>query len=235
MPNQVDDLQSGSAPRTQTVAVLQSGNNIDGTILSPSFIRGKGRVTRHYAGNITTALLGNATHDIISKRYTPKWAEPRAAISMIPLQDSTGMRLDSTNVAGIIEVVSALSETEYSNTLQAPGGANQVKLAAGASALSGLFCDADIEIIGGLGVGQKNRLKSYDGSTKIAKVVNAEGTPNWKVATDATSVARLKTRRYVVDKDDHFTFAEDFTVGTGTAGVDCLAGVDIEFDDSVNV
>jgi len=254
MPITVNDQTESSPARKQIISCQQIGNNIDGTITvavaaagagtgefhgSP-FAKGNGRITRVFAGNMTTALIGDATHDVIPVRFTPSWGEVPAAISRVPVLVKTaalfGIRLTVADVAGKFQEITALDETEYISVLQAPALANQIKLDAGvATAQSGFFCDADVEIIGGTGRGQKNRLKTYDGSTKIAKVVNAEGTANWKVATVAGSVARLRTRRLVVKKNDWFGFIMDFTVGTGTAGVDCIAGVEITFDDDAKV
>lgn len=228
-------LLDDSGARRQVVSALQVGNNVDAVLTGSMPVRGKGKVKGIFGLNAVTALTGNATHDVVPKRYTQKCGLAKGATTMIPLVAATDLRLDSTNLAGRPERIVPGAETVMVGLLQAPGGANQVKLPAADAQLDGFYCDADIEIVAGLGKGQKNRLTSYATATKIAAVKNIEGTPNWKVATDATSVARITTRRFVADVDDIYVFNHDFTVGTGAAGVDCLAGVEIEFDDSVNV
>ncbi len=244
MPITPKDVSSGSAIKRQSIEAQQIGNNADLTISAASAsadlfgslkARAKGRIKRIFAGNLTTALTGNATHDIIPRRYPKGCGLAKGALTKIPMLDSPGLRLDSANLAGTFEEVVPGAETQVESALQAPGGANQIKLSAGDTKPDGFYCDADVEIIIGTGKGQKNRVTSYATATKIATLKNLEGTPNWKVATDNTSVARLTTRRYVCDKDDLFEFAEDFTVGAGAAGVDCLAGLEVEFDDNANV
>lgn len=243
-----NQVQPGSPMRRQIISAQQLGNNVDATLSVAIAAAGagtgefhgapialaRGRIRRIFAGNITTAIIGNSTHDLIPKRYPKRCLLAKGALTQIPLLVAPGLRLDVNNIAGQLEEIVALSEIEEVQVLQAPGGANQVKLAAADARPDGFWCDADIEILQGAGKGQKNRITSYANATKIGTVLNAEGSPNWRVATDATSVARVTTRRTVCEKDDIFSFVWDFTVGTGTAGVDAIAGIEIEFDDEAN-
>lgn len=240
MPAGPNQLAGGSAPRSQQITAFQSGNNVDATLFPAGAVpvRGKGRIVRAFACNLSTQLTVDATFDVVPKRFVPRNGVARGATTLIPIVAPTALRLKSVAQGGpVVGVPIAVVpvETEVVENLQAPGGANQVKLAAADAQPDGFYADADIEIIAGTGKGQKNRLTSYANATKIATVLNIEGTPNWKLATDATSIARIRTRQTVVDKDDQFVFANDFTVAGGAAGTDNLSGIEIEFDDNVNV
>jgi hypothetical protein len=188
-------------------------------------------------------------HEIVPKRFSPKLGLGRAAKTLIPIMGLTAQAIVPLNlmklqsiaaapanfVGGVVENT-VLKETEAVFALQAPGAANVVKLPAAETIRpDGFWTDADIEIISGPGVGQKNRITGYTLSTKVADVLALDGSPTWRVATTSASVARLKTRHFLVSKDDYISFAMDFTIGTGTAGVDAFGGVEIEFDESVDI
>jgi len=251
MSTKVRDLIPGQGPKSQVMEVQQIGVNVDGTLAvaiaaagagtgdfsGSRFARAKGKLGRIYAANITTALTVDATCDVIPFRYTKKCGLAKAAATLIPMLDAPGIRLTVLDLAGAVQQLlgSALQETESTQVLQAPGAANQIKLAAADTHVDGFWCDADVTIIGGTGVGQKNRITGYTSGTKVGTVKNLAGTPNWLVATVAGSIAKVRSRRYVFDKDDFIQWVVDFTVAAGAAGVDLLTGVEIDFDDTVNV
>lgn len=241
-----DQLADGSGPRTQQFSVQQIGNTATAAslgvasasveVLSPMVVRAKSKLNRAWALFMSTLVTGGATYDIQVLRYPKGCGVAKGATTLIPVLTSPGIRLDASNVVGVVEEqVAPFAETVSIQTLQAPGGANQVKLSAGDTRPDGFYCDADIEIISGLGVGQKNRLTSFANGTKIAAVKNLEGTPNWKVATDATSVARITTRRFSFDKGDVIDFAATYTANGGGVGTNGAAGLELEFDDDVTV
>jgi len=241
------EILPATGPRGQVISAQQIGVSVNGTLAVAIAAAGagtgefqsnkralaKGKIVRIYASNLTAALTGNATHSVIPARFNPGNGVALGATTLIPLLISPGLSLTSADLIGIVKEITALGETEEVQLLQAPGGANQVKLAAADARPDGFWCDGSIEIISGLGVGQKNRLTSFANGTKIALVKNIEGTSNWKVATDATSLARIRTRRYIVNKDDLFRFVLTYAVGTGGTGTDAEVGLEIEFDDSV--
>lgn len=68
-----------------------------------------------------------------------------------------------------------------SGTAQA-GGANQITLAAGESAVNDIFKGDRIIIVGGTGVGEHAIVTAYNGTTKVALT-----TPAWVTTPDATS------------------------------------------------
>ena len=238
MPGTASKLAEGSGPRIQALTAVQTLGSATGVLLAGT-ARAKGRIVRIYGGNMAAPLTGNATLDIMPMRYTSKHAEPYNAISLIPLLTAPGIRLESVaanplNYAGAIEELSGLVETELVGLLTA-AAAGQVTLPAAAGAVDGLWCDAEIVIIGGTGKGQINRLKSYAQATKVAKVKNAVGTVNWKTTPDATSLVWLRTRRYVCEKDDLIVHSLTYTANGGGQGTSCLAGLDLEYDDLANV
>lgn len=80
----------------------------------------------------------------------------------------------------------AMAETllasAQTGTAQA-GGASSITLASGASSTNDIYVGQRIRITGGTGSGQSNFIAAYNGSTKVATVLNA-----WTTAPDHTSV-----------------------------------------------
>ncbi len=75
-----------------------------------------------------------------------------------------------------------LMASAVTGTAQA-GAAGSITLAAGASSTTDLYKGMPIYITGGTGSGQKNVIKSYNGTSKVATVENT-----WSVTPDNTSV-----------------------------------------------
>jgi hypothetical protein len=63
------------------------------------------------------------------------------------------------------------------------GTFNTITLDTGASAVNGLYVGLDVYLPSGTGAGQRRRITSYDGATRLATVDQ-----NWDVVPDATSV-----------------------------------------------
>lgn len=104
---------------------------------------------------------------------------------------------DSGNNRWLVDAVAISGDATVANKMEAywdnvetgtaqAGAAGNITLAAGASATNDFYVGDLIDIISGTGAGQGRRVKSYNGTTKVATVNEA-----WAVQPDATSAYQI--------------------------------------------
>lgn len=211
-----------------TQAVLAGTTNVDGTVWGSAPARGAGKIVEVAAWNAKTALTGNSTMDCLIQRVPGSViADPTVTGVPIPLTLATGLQLTSTEKKMVRKLGTLITEAEIIGKATA-GGASTITIAAVTGMIDGQIVDADIELVGGTGVGQKNKIVKYIKSTEVATVKTA-----WATQPDNTTIYRIKPKNQRVNAGDLFQCAFDFTVGTGAAGADAFAEVVIEFDERI--
>jgi hypothetical protein len=103
-----------------------------------------------------------------------------------PIEVDLDAQVDVANVGGVpVVAAGGVFNAIRSGTAQA-GTSGSITLDSGASAVTNLYVDLEVQVLSGTGAGQVRLVTGYNGSTKIATVV-----PNWITTPDSTSVFAL--------------------------------------------
>lgn len=231
-----DQIQTLDPARGQIIIGKQAGATNTSTVRGDSVVRAKGRIVSVWAFLGDLALTVGAVHDIIPKRCPVARIRPMAPERGIPIIAGTGLRLTDTLNKGERAIGALAPELVGTGLAQNGATATTMVLSAAETGLDGELSEAEVLIVDGLGRGQRNRIIGWTLGTKVADLLNAVGTPLWKVAPNNTSIYQYRTRKRVVAAGDEFRFENTYTAGGGGlgAGNEATCGVEIEFDSSVD-
>jgi len=151
-------------------------------------------------------------------------------------------RYQDANDTGSGDVVSTMAY--YSGTARTGSTATTIVLDTGASAVNDFYKDMWISITGGTGVNQVRRIKTYNGTTKVATLystadqaaadpqpVPVEGM-DWTTIPDATSTFSLYGSQYIVtfweESEDRYKIGYTPLNPTNNVNINVLGTIDVQ-------